>query len=306
MTAIAAQLDTLRSFRFGVEIETFVMGYNGREGLARALAVAIGGTTRFVGGHYGVWEAVATDGRAWKVMSDASVQGGVSCEIVSPILTYSDLDLVQTIVRAARGAGARVNESCGIHVHVDAASLTAGHVVNLASIVYRRQDLLFAALAVLPGRQNFCKKLGASHVDNIRRHRSTTSARTDRGLNTAWYGRYEGFGAAHYDGSRYHALNLHAIWTKGTVEFRLFNSSLHAGKVKAYIQLALALVAQAKHLNRVSKEAKPASRKEMTTLLARLGLVGDEFKTARHHLLLAFDGGDTRGESPDEENASSV
>jgi len=49
----------------------------------------------------------------------------------------------------------------------------------------------------------------------------------------------------HYDDSRYHCLNLHSVFQKGTVEFRLFNGTLHAGKIKAYIQFCLAIGAQA-------------------------------------------------------------
>ena len=49
----------------------------------------------------------------------------------------------------------------------------------------------------------------------------------------------------HYDDSRYHCLNLHSVFQKGTVEFRLFNGTVHAGKIKAYIQLCLAIGAQA-------------------------------------------------------------
>ena len=48
-----------------------------------------------------------------------------------------------------------------------------------------------------------------------------------------------------YDESRYHALNLHSVFSKGTIEFRMFNSTLHAGEVKSYIQLCLAISHQA-------------------------------------------------------------
>lgn len=34
----------------------------------------------------------------------------------------------------------------------------------------------------------------------------------------------------HYHESRYHCLNLHSVFQKGTIEFRLFNSTTHAGK----------------------------------------------------------------------------
>ena len=59
----------------------------------------------------------------------------------------------------------------------------------------------------------------------------------------------------HYNSSRYHMLNYHATFTKGTVEFRLFQfdapadgkqNGLHAGQLKAYIQLCLALSQLAK------------------------------------------------------------
>lgn len=59
----------------------------------------------------------------------------------------------------------------------------------------------------------------------------------------------------HYNDSRYHMLNYHATFTKGTIEFRLFQfdapadgkrNGLHAGQLKSYIQLCLALSQMAK------------------------------------------------------------
>jgi hypothetical protein len=96
----------------------------------------------------------------------------------------------------------------------------------------------------------------------------------------------------HYDDSRYHALNLHSVFSKGTIEFRMFNSSLHAGVVKSDIQLCLAISHQAliqksaRHTKTVSDNEKYTFR----TWLLRLGLIGDEFKTARHHLLKNLEG----------------
>ena len=40
---------------------------------------------------------------------------------------------------------------------------------------------------------------------------------------------------AKYNKTRYHDVNLHATFMKGTIEFRLFNGTLHAGEIKAYI-----------------------------------------------------------------------
>ena len=39
----------------------------------------------------------------------------------------------------------------------------------------------------------------------------------------------------HYNWTRYYALNLHSVFYRGTVEWRCFNSTLHAGRAAAYI-----------------------------------------------------------------------
>lgn len=90
-------------------------------------------------------------------------------------------------------------------------------------------------------------------------------------------------------------LNLHATFTKGTVEFRLFQfdnptvyrkGGLHAGQLKSYIQLCLALSQMAKEVR--SASAKPQQNQNpkyaMRTWLLRLGFIGEEFKTAREIL----------------------
>ena len=92
--------------------------------------------------------------------------------------------------------------------------------------------------------------------------------------------------------SRYHALNLHSVFQKGTVEFRMFNSTLHAGKVKTYIQFSLAIANQA--LTQRNARAAPTrttnDRYTFRTWLLRLGMIGPEFETARVHLLSHLEG----------------
>ena len=110
-------------------------------------------------------------------------------------------------------------------------------------------------------------------------------------MKRLWYGGYDG-SREHYHSSRYHACNLHSVFQKGTIEFRAFNSNLHAGKVKAYLQFCLAITAQA-HNQRSARPTKTVSDNEKYTFrvwLLRLGMIGDEFKTARKHLLDHLEG----------------
>ena len=105
---------------------------------------------------------------------------------------------------------------------------------------------------------------------------------------------YNGYGGRqyHYDDTRYHALNLHSVFSHGTIEFRLFNSTLHAGEIKSYIQLCLAISHQALVQKSASRTKTHPENEKYTfrTWLLRLGLIGDEFKTARQHLLKHLDG----------------
>jgi hypothetical protein len=117
---------------------------------------------------------------------------------------------------------------------------------------------------------------------------------------------YEGNGAdygrtQHYNDSRYHMLNLHATFTKGTIEFRLFQfadpdgerkNGLHAGELKAYIQLCLAMSELAKELRYASPKPQQTENDKyaMRCWMLRLGFIGDEFATAREILLRNMDG----------------
>ncbi|MFY1824437.1 amidoligase family protein [Myxococcus fulvus] len=112
-------------------------------------------------------------------------------------------------------------------------------------------------------------------------------------MNEAWYGR-RNLAPQRYDSSRYHGLNLNSLFFRGTIEFRYFNGSLHAGEVKAYVQLVLALAARAlasKAASSKRREFNPATAKyDFRVFLLHLGLIGEEFKTARTHLLKKLEG----------------
>ena len=278
----------MRDFRFGIEIET--VGQT-RETIARAIQTVVGGEVRFVGAGYDTWEVRGTDGRTWKAMRDASLSDPFRhAEVVSPILHYADLDLLQNVVRAVRAAGAKVDDSCGIHIHVDAARFGAKGLVNLAKLVHQQEDLIVTALGTQQRRlQSFTRKLDTAFIERVADARPDTLAE----LNRLWYGRHNQR-PEHYDSSRYHGLNLHSVWFRGTVEFRWFEATLHAGKVKAYVQFVLALAAKALHAKaaaaRKRKITKESSKYDFRVLLLRLGMIGDEFKTARRHLLANLEG----------------
>ena len=210
-----------------------------------------------------------------------------SVEVVSPICQYSDIGTVQGLIRKLREAGARVNDSCGIHVHVDASVHTAATLRNIVNIMAAKEDLLYKALQVRISREHYCQKADTRFLDDLNQRKPATMREVER----LWYNGYGGR-QYHYDDSRYHGLNLHSVFSKGTIEFRMFNSTLHAGEIKSYIQLCLAISHQALVQKSASRTKTHPENEKYTfrTWLLRLGLIGDEFKTARQHLLKNLEG----------------
>jgi hypothetical protein len=268
----------MKTLKFGIEIETVGLGW---AGLAAAIQKVVGGTTGYVASGIAV---TATDGRVWSVVRDGSLSGSVNGEIVSPILTYADLETLQNVVREVRRAGARVDSSCGIHVHVGAENFDARAVTNLINIMNKHELILEKALGVSESRLvRYCKRVDAAMMQRLQAQRPRSLA----DMNRVWYGQPNAR-PQRYDSSRYHALNLNSFFVRKTIEFRLFNGSLHAGEVKSYIQLCLALAAKAMKAKSTSSKKRPftpaSGRYDMRVILLGLGLIGDEFATARHHL----------------------
>lgn len=279
---------------FGVEVE---MNHITRDKAAMLVASYFGTNNyRYTGGGYDTWSAWDRQGREWKFMTDSSIAGPRSheCEMVTPILVYDDMEDLQEIIRILRHAGAISNpqNGCGVHIHVGAQGHTPKTIRNLVNIMASHERLIADAIRVGRGRMSsYCRTIDPNFLKAINEQKPDTMAK----LADVWYETQVDYGhgrSAHYHDSRYHMLNLHATFTKGTIEFRLFQfnnpgrhfkGGLHAGMLKSYIQLCLALSQKAKDV-RFADPTQPQTENPkyaMRTWLLRLGFIGDEFKTAR-------------------------
>lgn len=289
------------------------------------------------GGCYDKYVVTDGTGRKWTLMSDSSIacthkngaaaSRSYSVEFVSPICTYGDIPVIQQLVRDLRAAGGvprgqilardtphldsiqtrfgACNSSTGIHVHINAEPYNAQKLRNLVNIVASKEDMIYDALQVGMSRAHYCKKVDRSFLQKL----NATKPRTMDEIKDIWYNGRDGSNY-HYHDSRYHLLNLHSVFSKGTVEFRAFNSTLHAGVIRSYLvfcrtpaegrparltfgcSVCLAISNQA--LSQKSAQWKPThspnQKYTFRTWLLRLGLIGDEFKNCRKHLLSHLEG----------------
>ena len=281
----------MKNQTFGIEIETTGLS---RETVANIIANYFGTSTRYAGTCYDTWTARDHKGREWKCMNDSSIYrtGHGVCELVSPILTYDDMDDLQEIVRLVRRAGAKSSPEyqCGIHVHVGQGEHNIKTLKNLVNFTAANQDIIYKALQI-GERTRWCQKLESVLVDKF----------NDRSMNTmrkgeiAWYGSESAADCGkreHYNSTRYHGLNLHSVFSKGTIEFRLFNGTLHAGKIRAYVCFCLAMSNFCLEKKSVLRECKSNFNEKYTmyAMLHKIGLKGSEFKNVREHLIAHLEG----------------
>ncbi len=289
------QINEMKKQTIGVEVE---MNSISRQKAAK-IAADFFGTGRYENtahrNGYHTWSAWDSEGREWKFQRDVSIAGpdDEKCELVTPILRYEDIETLQELVRRLRKAGAKSDytRGCGVHCHIGANGHDAKTLRNLVNLMASHESLLADALNLDHSRMNhYCKTVDPEFLRELNSKKPATMSR----LADIWYGSQgASYGRTHhYNNSRYHMLNLHATFTKGTVEFRLFQfdapkdgkqNGLHAGQLKAFIQLCLALSQMAKSARSASPKPQQTEnpRFAMRTWLLRLGFIGEEFATAR-------------------------
>lgn len=294
----AKKIEGMKNNTIGVEIE---MNNITRENAA-IIAARFFGTHRYENtayrNGYCTWSAWDSEGREWKFQRDSSISGidSEKCELVTPILKYKDIETLQELCRKLRKAGAKSDPTrgCGVHIHIGASGMTVQSIKNLVNIMASHERAISEVIGVTSYRsETYCRPVNRSFLKSLNEKKPQTMEE----LADIWY---ESHGCSygrneHYNHSRYHMLNLHATFTKGTIEFRCFQfdspdgekqNGIHAGLLKSYIQLCLAMVQRAK----TCKFARNADILDsdvcspyaiMAYWLKTLGMVGDEFETAR-------------------------
>ncbi|MBR1806541.1 MAG: amidoligase family protein, partial [Selenomonadaceae bacterium] len=208
---------------------------------------------------YGKFTVKANDGRVWTVMSDSSIRATDTtkrCELVTPILHWSDIETLQQIVRELRHAGARVNETCGMHVHIGASDMTAAQIRHLVNMVAGREEIFCRALKVHETRRYYCAPTNERFLRELNRKKPDTLDE----LKKVWYGD-GGRHDWHYDETRYTILNLHAFSRSKPSNFAY--STHHSTRAKSKRRFNFArrwLPSRKNHGGRVTAKSKPTTK----------------------------------------------
>jgi hypothetical protein len=208
------EIDYTFNRRFGVEIEAYNCD---RNRLAQEL--------REAGIEVAVEEYNHETKNHWKLVTDGSLTGNESFELVSPILEgEAGLQELQKVCWVLDFCDARVNDSCGLHVHMDAADFTIETWQNLV-ITYRRLESTIDSFMPNSRRHNmYCQSLKDFSEQRIRRTQNLMQLREV------------------FHGDRYHKLNLEAYACHRTVEFRQHSGTIDFIKMENWIRFVANMI----------------------------------------------------------------
>ena len=294
---MSGNFEGIKTQKYGVEVECTGLT---RADAAKAISKILGGSPEHLGGSYDKYNVRDSKGRKWSVVYDSSIKcvdkNGCSAsrnyavELVTPVLEYEDMPLLQEVVRAIRKAGGVTGAEyqSGIHVHIDGAPYTAQSLRNLVNIFASKENFLFDMLQVSPLRETYCQKVDRYFLEKLNKQKP----KTIEGIQKLWYRGDINEVHHHYSSTRYRACNLHSFFANGNWEMRACNSTLHAGVIRSYVTLALAISNAALTKKFCSPHISESDnlRYSARVWLINLGLNGEEYKNCRKHLISHLEG----------------
>lgn len=213
------EIDYTFTRRFGIEIEAYNCT---RERLASELReaginVAVEGYNHNTRNH-------------WKLVTDGSLSGNNTFELVSPILEgESGLRELEKVCWVLDLCDVKVNDSCGLHVHMDAADFTMNTWKNLA-ISYKNLESVINAFMPVSRRNNrYCQ--GLTNISE----RRIMEANNMGDLRAA------------FGNDRYRKVNLEAYARHRTVEFRQHGGSTNFTKMSNWVLFLGRMITFAQH-----------------------------------------------------------
>lgn len=232
-----------RSLRFGVEIEvTIPSGINIEEKLGDA-GIKVRNPSS-------VHEVIVG---AWKVVNDSSIRsprGYYGVEIVSP--PSRSLDELEIVCKVLNDVKAKVNTSCGLHVHHDIMELKRQQIMRIYNFYSKYEELI--DLMHHKSRRDNCYAKSIQSIIN-RVNGCETKSELLRYIAGSGNGMY-------YANCRYYKINLRSFLYYGTIEFRQSASTINFDEMASWITFTHKIIDRAIE---VGNDIKPMQTAEYTT-----------------------------------------
>ena len=217
----AAIQTSIFSRRFGVEFEA----YNISQRTLKNALEAAGIRCEIEGYNH-------TTKSHWKIVSDASLSGRNTFELVSPILKgESGLRELEKVCKVLEDRHAKVNISCGTHVHMDATGMNLKTWKNIYKNYARLENVIDGFMPESRRNNTYCKEF---------RNLTNFETRIDRAANLCEI-------ADIFDNCRYFKINPVSYARHNTCEFRQHSGTVEYIKISTWIRFLNNLIDYSKN-----------------------------------------------------------
>lgn len=180
------------------------------------------------------WKETRVAVKKWQggIVKDGSLtcDSGVPFEVTTtPAGGQLFVDQLTDICEALAKDKAKTNKTCGLHVHVDASSYKWWDVQRLIKLYSKVEASLFKVIAPYRDGNNYSQRCGQKFMNDF-----VLGLKGPKDLKKKMLRRIYGLSTEHrmtktevdeaynekYNNHRYHALNIHSWFRRGTIEFR--------------------------------------------------------------------------------------
>ena len=162
----------------------------------------------------------------WKLVTDSSLSGNNTFELVSPVLEgQNGLKELKKVCWVLDACGVKVNASCGLHIHFDAANFSLQTWKNIAISYKHIESVIDKFMPESRRNNNYCRSLrniieqkinNAQSIDNLQQ--------------------------AAFENTRYFKVNPQSYSRHKTIEFRQHAGSINYDKISNWVLFLNGLV----------------------------------------------------------------
>lgn len=259
------ELTLSRSLKFGLEMEITVPS---KELLRQKLVAAGVRVSNPISTH----DVVS----GWKLVRDGSISAGCGyegCELVSPPST--NLDELEIVCKVLKEIGAKVNNSCGLHVHHDISDFKRQQIIRMYNFYDKYEEVINCFMPSSRLNNHYCQPV-SKIIDKV------NGCQTKEILLK----RVAGKGSrSYYDSCRYYTMNLRSYLFYGTIEFRQHAGSISFDEISNWILFTHKILERGLQ---IGKNVEPLSS-DVRTKKAKYDELKKELKIERTKLAKHFE-----------------
>lgn len=145
-------------------------------------------------------------------------------------LNEDSIDQIKEIIGLIKAHRGAIRPTCGLHIHVDMSTFQNKEIVSIIKAFLSNQKHLYRRFKVLKSREEYT---------TLKIPQNTFKHLTEENIRKIKKDSYGYDSDVEYFSDRHFGLNIKSLPEHGTLEFRLFNGTIQASKIKEYVTFVI-------------------------------------------------------------------